>query len=154
MRTLRAHPVATTVLAFALAAAAVIAIAAGYGFAAFTDAWKHVHAGWLALAFGAAVLGVPAYIASYASIARVQRGPRLRRPLVARLVIAGFGPFAAGGGFAIDKRALHAIEDDEQQATIRVLGLGALEWALLAPAAWLSAVCLLVIGDHRPMASL
>jgi uncharacterized membrane protein YbhN (UPF0104 family) len=49
---------------------------------------------------------------------------------------------------------LHAIEDDEKAATIRVLGLGALEWAALAPAAWISAVVLLVIGDHRPMASL
>jgi uncharacterized membrane protein YbhN (UPF0104 family) len=35
-----------------------------------------------------------------------------------------------------------------------VLGLGALEWAVLAPAAWISAVVLLVLGEHRPMPSL
>jgi uncharacterized membrane protein YbhN (UPF0104 family) len=66
----------------------------------------------------------------------------------------GFAPFAAGGGFAVDKRVLHAIQDDEHEATIRVLGLGALEWAVLAPAAWLSAVVLLVVGDPGPMPSL
>jgi hypothetical protein len=70
------------------------------------------------------------------------------------VVVAGFGAAAPGGGFALDKRALHAVEDDERSATIRVLGLGALEWALLAPAAWASAVALLVASDHRPMPSL
>src|SRR5205085_6574663 len=58
------------------------------------------------------------------------------------------------GGFAVDKRALHAVQDDERDATVRVLGLGALEWALLAPAAWVAAVVLLADGDRRPMASL
>jgi uncharacterized membrane protein YbhN (UPF0104 family) len=153
MRTLRAHPVVMTFLALALSAAAVIGIAAGYGFAAFGHAWDHLHVRWLALAVAGVVLSVPAYVLSYMRIARVQGGPRLRIPLVIRVVIAGFGAFAASGGFALDKRALQAIEDDEHSATVRVLGLGALEWALLAPAAWISAVALLVAGDHRPMAS-
>jgi hypothetical protein len=63
--------------------------------------------------------------------------------------MAGFGPFAAGGGFALDKRALHAIEDDEHAATVRVLGLGALEWALLAPPADTS----LLLEPARPCPS-
>jgi uncharacterized membrane protein YbhN (UPF0104 family) len=46
------------------------------------------------------------------------------------------------------------VHDDERGATVRVLGLGALEWALLAPAAWISAVVLLVSGDTRVMPSL
>jgi uncharacterized membrane protein YbhN (UPF0104 family) len=143
-----------TTLAFALAAAAVVAIAAAYGFSAFADAWNHLHFGWLLLAGPAAILALPAYVVSYRAVARVQGGPRVRMPLVARVVIAGFGPGAPGGGFLLDKRALHAIEDDERGATVRVLGLGALEWALLAPAAWASAVWLLLAGDHRPMPSL
>lgn len=154
MRTLRAHPFLTTALAFALAAAAVIGIAAAYGFGAFGDAWRHVQFVWLVPAVAGVVLSVPAYVVSYITLARVQGGPRLQVALVTRLVMAGFGAFAAGGGFALDKRALHAIEDDEHSATVRVLGLGALEWAVLAPAAWLSAVALLAVGDDRPMASL
>jgi uncharacterized membrane protein YbhN (UPF0104 family) len=70
------------------------------------------------------------------------------------IVTAGFGPFAVGGGFALDKRALYAIDADRRASTVRVLGLGALEWALLAPAAWLCAVVLLVQNDPRPMKSL
>jgi uncharacterized membrane protein YbhN (UPF0104 family) len=73
---------------------------------------------------------------------------------VARVVMAGFGPFAIGGGFALDKLALHGLHEDEHSARVRVLGLGALEWALLAPAAWVCAVVLLGAGDTRVMGSL
>jgi uncharacterized membrane protein YbhN (UPF0104 family) len=69
-------------------------------------------------------------------------------------VIAGFGPSAVGGGFALDKHALHAVDRDEGGAAVRVLGLGALEWALLAPAAWVAAVVLIVIAKPGPMPSL
>jgi uncharacterized membrane protein YbhN (UPF0104 family) len=37
---------------------------------------------------------------------------------------------------------------------VRVLGIGALEWALLAPPAWIAAVVLLASGDRRAMPSL
>jgi uncharacterized membrane protein YbhN (UPF0104 family) len=70
------------------------------------------------------------------------------------MVAAGFGPFTPAGGFALDKNALHALHGDEREATIRVLGLGALEWAVLAPAAWISATVLLATGATRPMRSL
>jgi uncharacterized membrane protein YbhN (UPF0104 family) len=99
------------------------------------------------------VLGIPAYALAYRALAHHDGGPSLRRRLVLRVVIAGFGPFTPRGGFALDKRALHAIEGDEEAAVVRVLGLGALEWALLAPAACLTAIALLAVGDTRPMPS-
>jgi uncharacterized membrane protein YbhN (UPF0104 family) len=141
-------------LAFAVAAGAVAALAASDGPGAFASAWNDLHGGWLALAIGGQLLAIPAYVVSYRALAGLHDGPDLQLALVARLVMAGFGPFAARGGFAFDKRALHAIEDDEHAATVRVLGLGALEWALLAPAAWISAVVLLWTGDQRAMPSL
>lgn len=141
-------------MAFALAASVVVVIAAAYGFVAFGDAWSNPHWAWLALALAAAILAIVAYALCYRAAAAVEDGPQLRLLLALRAVIRGFAPFAVGGGFVVDKRVLHAIEDDEDAATIRVLGLGALEWALLAPAAWLSAVVLLLAGDHRPMPSL
>ena len=154
MRWSRDHPGQVTLAAIALAAGAVIAIAAAYGFSGFGQVWLHPHPAWILLAVGAELLTVPAYAFAYRGAAAVDGGPRLGLPLVARLVVAGFGPFAMAGGFALDKDALHAIEDDESAATVRVLGLGALEWAILAPVAWGSAVVLLVAGDHRPLSSL
>lgn len=154
MRKLHAHPVRVTLGAFGLAGAAVLGIAAAYGFGAFAQAWSHPDVAWLALVVGGQPLAIAAYMLCYRTLARMNDGPRLQPPLVARVVIGGFGPFAVRGGFVLDKRALHAIEGDEQAARIRVLGLGALEWALLAPAACFSAVALLVTADPRPMASL
>jgi uncharacterized membrane protein YbhN (UPF0104 family) len=154
MRRLRAHPVLVTLLAFALAAGAVVAIAAAYGMSAFARAWSHLHPGWLALAVGAQLFAVLAYVVAYRVLARFDGGPRLPVPVVLRIVVAGFGPSAPGGGFALDKHALHALSQQERAATERVLGLGALEWALLAPAAWASAVVLLALGDQRAMPSL
>lgn len=155
MQRLRAHPAQMTVLAFVISAASVSAIAAAYGFSAFADAWSDLHFGWLGLVVVAGLLAIPTYVVSYRAVVRFNGGPRPPLPLLLRVVIAGFGPFAPGGGFSVDKRALQALEeDDERAARVRVLGLGALEWALLAPAAWLAAVILLASGDRRPMASL
>jgi uncharacterized membrane protein YbhN (UPF0104 family) len=150
----RDHPLALTLVALLIAGAAVVAIAAAYGLRAFADAWSNPTWGWLVLAVLAAILAIAAYAVCYRAAAAVQGGPKLRPMLALRAVIRGFAPFAASGGFAVDKRVFQAVENDEQEATVRVLGLGALEWALLAPVAWLSAVVLLVMGDHRPMPSL
>jgi uncharacterized membrane protein YbhN (UPF0104 family) len=154
VRKLREHHIALTLIAFGIAAAAVVAIAAAFGFDAFADAWTHPHFGWLALALAGWALAVPAYALAYRTLAQLEGGSKLPLPLVLRVVIAGFGPFRPGGGFVLDHHALNAVEGDEDAATIRVLGLGALEWALLAPAACVCAIVLLAIGDHRPMSSL
>ena len=154
MSTLRQHPGKVTLAAFGVAGVVVVAIAAAFGFGAFADVWSHLYPGWLALTIGAELLAIPAYVVAYRAVARIHGGPELSLPLAARVVTAGFGPFAVGGGFALDKRALQAIENDEHVATVRVLGLGALEWALLAPVAWISALALLAAGDGRPMPSI
>lgn len=143
-----------TAAAFALALAAVVAVAAAFGFGAFARAWTDLHPGWLVAAAAAELATFPAYALAYRLLARMHGGPDLPFPLTMRVVLAGFGPTAPAGGFALDKRVLHAVEDDQRRATIRVLGLGSLEWALLAPAAWISAVALLAMGDKRPMPSL
>jgi uncharacterized membrane protein YbhN (UPF0104 family) len=154
MQRLRDHPVLMTVLAVTLAAGAVVAVAFINGISSFTHAWTHLHWGWLALVIGGELLAVPAYAAVYRKVAELEGGPHTPFPLLLRLVIAGFGPFAPDGGFAVDKRALESLEEDEHSAAVRVLGLGALEWALLAPAAWVCAIVLLATGDPRPMRSL
>jgi uncharacterized membrane protein YbhN (UPF0104 family) len=154
MQRLRNHPVQMTLLAFVLAVAAVAAVAFINGFSAFRHAWSHIHVPWIALVVAGEVLAVPAYAGLYRKVAELEGGPRTPFSLLLRLVIAGFGPFAPDGGFAVDKRALEALEKDEHSATVRVLGLGALEWALLAPGAWVAAIVLLATSDPRPMPSL
>jgi len=132
----------------------VLAIAVAYGLRHFGDAWTQLHPGWLALAVLAEILSVPAYMLAYREVARGDGSDPLAPPPVARVVMAGFGPFSVGGGFALDKRALQALHEDEDSASVRVLGLGALEWALLAPAAWLCAVLLLAENNTRVLGSL
>jgi uncharacterized membrane protein YbhN (UPF0104 family) len=68
----------------------------------------------------------------------------------AAAVAAGFGPFVARGGFAIDRHAFKAAGLSDRDVRIRVLGLGALEYALLAPAACIVAIQLLAEGTPTP----
>src|SRR5204862_1316512 len=96
-------------------------------------AFEDVQPAWIALIAGAELLAYPAYAIAYRSVAQVHGHAALALPLVGRVVAAGFGPFALAGGFGLDKRALHALHEDERSARVRVLGLGVLEWALLAP---------------------
>lgn len=154
MSRLRDHPGKVTLFAFALAAGTVLALALAYGPDEFLDAWSNPHYGWLALAAGAELLAIPAYVLAYRAVTQVHGGPPMAVPLAVRIVTAGFGPFAVQGGFSVDRSALHAIHDDEHEATVRVLSLGALEWALLAPAAWVSAVVSLSNTDSKVMDSL
>ncbi len=151
---IRAHPTAATVFAFAVAAVAVVAIAAGYGFAHFGHAFTHLSWGWLVLAAGGALMAMGAYAIAYRTLVRFEDGPQLPPGLLLRMVIVGFGPFVAAGGFAMDKRALQKLDGEPPDPTVRVLGLGAIEWAVLAPVAWGAAVALLASGDARPMPSL
>jgi uncharacterized membrane protein YbhN (UPF0104 family) len=64
-------------------------------------------------------------------------------------VAAGFGSFVARGGFAVDVHAFKQAGLTDQEVRVRVLGLGALEYALLAPAACVVAIQLLADG-HSP----
>jgi uncharacterized membrane protein YbhN (UPF0104 family) len=60
--------------------------------------------------------------------------------------VAAYGAAATSlrGGFSIDRRALRGAGATPRRAGAHVLGLGALEYAVLAPAAW---VCALVLLD-------
>jgi uncharacterized membrane protein YbhN (UPF0104 family) len=85
-------------------------------------------------------------------MARVDDGPRLSFSLTTRTVVAGFGVFAAthaAGGFAVDYWALRRAGLKRSDAISRVMGLGALEYAVLAPAALISAIVLLFGAGGR-----
>jgi uncharacterized membrane protein YbhN (UPF0104 family) len=75
-------------------------------------------------------------------------GRTLGLPLVARVVVAGFGPFAIGGGFGVDRRFLRAFHQDERSARVTVIALGTLEWAVLAPTTAAVAIFFIVTGAN------
>jgi uncharacterized membrane protein YbhN (UPF0104 family) len=99
---------------------------------------------WIALIAGAELVAYPAYVIAYRSIAQVHGHAPLALPLVTRVVVAGFGPFAVAGGFGIDKQVLHALHEDERSARVRVIALGVLEWAVLAPITCVVSIVFLV----------
>ena len=69
------------------------------------------------------------------------------------MVATGFGVFLQGGGFALDREALKRSGLDEREARARVLGLGALEYSILAPVALVAAL-VVFLDDNRVSKSL
>src|SRR5947209_14202724 len=145
---LRVRPVVLAAVATGIAAIAVLVIARITGADAVGRAFSDVHPGWIALIAAAQLLAYPAYVLAYRTIARIGGYPPLALPLVARVVVAGFGPFTIGGGFGIDMKVLQALHEDERSARVRVTALGTLEWAVLAPITCAVAIVLLISGAN------
>lgn len=145
---LRMRPVVLAAVATGIAAIAVLAIARITGADAVGRAFEDVDAQWIGLIAGAELLTYPAYMLAYRSVARVGGYSPLALPMVARVVVAGFGPFTIGGGFGIDLKVLNALHEDERSARVRVTALGTLEWAVLAPIACITAIVLIATGAN------
>lgn len=129
--------------AIAAAAAAWIGLADAAGMGRVVALLGHVEPVWIAACFGAQLVAYAGYMLAVWDVARVEDGPRLSFGLTARTVVAGFGVYAAAhsaGGFAVDYWALRRFGLRRDQAIARVLGLGALEYAVLAPAALVCAM--------------
>jgi uncharacterized membrane protein YbhN (UPF0104 family) len=133
--------------ATAIAAAGALLIAHITGADAIGRAFDEILPGWIALIAAAELVTYPAYALAYRSVACVHGHAPLKVPMAVRIVAAGFGPFHLAGGFGVDKQALHALHEDERSARVRVLGLGMLEWALLAPTTCVVSIVFLVQGE-------
>lgn len=131
-----------------VAALGGVAWPAGYG--AVQERLVHIHPLWLGAALALQLVSYAGYAAAYREVALVADGPGFRPRHLAAAVATGFGPFVARGGFHTDLHAFRQTGVGEREARVRVLGLGALEYAALAPAASVSAIVLLVSGAHRP----
>lgn len=138
-----------------VAAAAVLSAGALTGVAAFVgfdEIWKKLiypHWYWIPIALAGELVAYLGYTLAYREVARAERGPELDVPSVAALVATGFGAFIQGGGFALDRAALQRAGMTERQAKERVLGLGMLEYAVLAPATLVAAAFLLAEKGER-----
>jgi uncharacterized membrane protein YbhN (UPF0104 family) len=135
-------------LATAIAVGAVLAIGYATNVDVFGRVFGDFRPAWIAAIAALELLAYPAYMLAYRTIAGIHGHAQLELPLLARVVVAGFGPFAVGGGFGIDKQVLHATGADERSARVRVMALGVLEWIVLAPIACGVSIVLLATGAN------
>jgi uncharacterized membrane protein YbhN (UPF0104 family) len=141
----RRHEIALLVaLAALLAVSALVGVAWAAGFSRVRHLLLHPSWPWLGAALAAEVVAYLGYTVAYREIVRADRGSALDGTKVAALVATGFGVFLQGGGFALDHEALKRVGLRAREARARVLGLGALEYSVLAPAAVVAAIVLLV----------
>jgi uncharacterized membrane protein YbhN (UPF0104 family) len=137
-----------SLVATVIAAVAVVVIAHATGADVIGHAFQSVRLPWVGLLAGAELLTYPAYMLAFRSIACLHGHAPPNLPVVARVVVAGFGPFSLAGGFGIDRQVLEAIDSDERSARIRVIALGTLEWAVLAPVACVVSIIFLATGEN------
>ncbi len=146
----RPHRLAGLVVAAAvLSAGALVGVAATAGYGRVWRTLLHPHWSWFPVAVAGEVVAFLGYTLAYRELARAERGPELDVPSAAAVVTTGFGVFVQGGGFALDRAVLERIGLSKREARERVLGLGTLEYAVLAPATLVAAIFLLL--GRRPI---
>jgi uncharacterized membrane protein YbhN (UPF0104 family) len=114
------------------------------------ELWRALdHSGllWLLGAVAVELIAYAGYVVAYRAAIRAPGRPRLSLMLSLRLVVAGFGPFVPLGGFAFDRHALSAVHRNRRHARVQILGLGVIEYLMLAPAAWACALVMLLQGQ-------
>ena len=144
------RPVLVLVVPTALALGAIAGLADLAGGERIDRAARHLHPAWLVLCFFGELVAYAGYVLAVRDTAKVDQGPKLSFGHSIQAVIGGFGVFAAtrtSGGFAVDYWALRTAGEDREGAVARVLALGALEYAVLAPAALCAAIAILVDGE-------
>src|SRR5919109_3445916 len=133
-----------------LALGALIGVAWAAGFDRVLAVGAGVDWVWLPTALGMEIAAYLGYIVAYREIVRVEEGPQLGLGRAGAIVAAGFGVFIIRGGFVVDRLALESAGMEARQARHRVLGLGALEYVVLAPAAAVAAMILVARGKSHP----
>jgi uncharacterized membrane protein YbhN (UPF0104 family) len=134
----------------ALAVGALVGVAWAAGFDEVLERARNVDEIWLPVAFGFEVAAYLGYVVAYREVVRVEGGPEISMGRAIAIVAAGFGMFVIRGGFVVDRLALQGAGMGERQARVRVLGLGALEYAVLAPAAAVAAMIIVARGQSHP----
>jgi uncharacterized membrane protein YbhN (UPF0104 family) len=151
MERTRAESLVFVVASTVIALGTLFAVAWVAGFGPVAARMRAVDPIWFLAAFGAEAVAYVGYVLSYREVARVdERGTSMSARTAIASVTAGFGAFVARGGFAVDLHAFQQPGVSDREARVRVLGLGALEYALLGPAACVTAIVLLANGGRTP----
>jgi uncharacterized membrane protein YbhN (UPF0104 family) len=127
-----------------IAAGTVVAIAASDSPRGLWRTFEQMQPIWLLAALGFELLSYAGYVLAYRATVLAAGQSGISLLLTVRLVVAGFGPFVALGGFSFDRHALSAVHRSRREARRQVLALGVIEYVLLAPAACVCALILLL----------
>src|SRR6266508_1161928 len=133
-----------------LALGTTVAFAWAAGFGEVFHRLLHVRPLWIPLALAGQVVAYLGYMLAYREVARGERGPALGMMKLAAVVFTGLGVLVAHGGFSADLVALRRTGISKRDARVRVLGLGALEYAVLAPAVCICSAIILAHGSGKP----
>jgi uncharacterized membrane protein YbhN (UPF0104 family) len=133
-----------------LAVGALTGVAWTAGFDEVLELGGRFNGVWLPVAFGFEIAAYLGYIVAYRELVRVEGGPAMGIGRAGAIVAAGFGVFVIRGGFVVDRLALETAGVEPRLARIRVLGLGALEYAVLAPGAAVAAMVIVARGQTHP----
>jgi uncharacterized membrane protein YbhN (UPF0104 family) len=139
------HALIVSALAIVAATGAVVVVAAVSG-VSIDRIFEDFRPWWIVPLAIAETVSLLPYVVAYRQMTVVAGLQPPSLPVIVTVVLSGFGPFAVGGGFRIDQAALTEVYGDRQTARVQVVGLIALEWAVLAPVACLSAIVLLITG--------
>lgn len=148
----RRHPITVGIVSLAVFAGVAVGFAYLAGEGKVLDRLGTMNESWLAVCVLAEIVAYLGYVLAVHETARVDGGPKLGLRKSAHVVAAGFGAFfaaTAAGGFEVDYWALRRAGATRRDALCRVLGLGTLEYAILAPAALGAALALLAAQDTR-----
>lgn len=143
----RRHVVAFVMIGAGLASAALAGVAWAAGFESVGDLLRTPSWEWFPIALAGEVAAYVGYTLAYREVAGVHPAPRLPVRDALAVVAAGFGIFIARGGFAADYEVLRGHCESEADARKRVLGLGMLEYMVLAPVTCIAACILLLHGS-------
>jgi uncharacterized membrane protein YbhN (UPF0104 family) len=153
----RRHPFVVVLGSAAIGAGTAILLGWIAGDAKVFHAIHHINPIWFVASIGFQLVAYLGYVVALHESARVDDGPRLGLAHCARVVAAGFGAFfaaSAAGGFEVDYWALRRAGASRRDALSRVLGLGTLEYAVLAPAALGASLALLAGAGKSPYPAL
>jgi uncharacterized membrane protein YbhN (UPF0104 family) len=135
---------AAIVLGAFLAAAALTGDGWVAGFGTFRDLLAQADWRWLPVALGFVVISHLGYTLAYREVLRSGGGPSVSMARTVVSVLAGFGLLTPRAGFTLDRGVWGDHGLSVAAARGRVLTLGMLEYALLAPAAFICSVVLFV----------
>lgn len=139
---------AAALLGAGLAAGALIGVALVAGVSDIGDLLHGLDWTWIPIAVGCVVISHLGYILAYREVGRVRGGPVVPIRRMGAFVVAGFGMLVPRAGFTFDQGIWRDHGLTDEQARDRVMMTGMLEYALLAPAAFIAAIVLLV--HHYP----
>jgi uncharacterized membrane protein YbhN (UPF0104 family) len=146
------HVVMVMIIAGAISLIAAMLMAGVAGYTQIASHVRHAHTYWFPFAIVGAVAAQIGYTFAYREVANVGRGVKLGTLRAGAIVAAGFGMFIPRGGFAVDIEALEDLGVPSDEARVRVLGLGSLEYAVLATGALVCAILLLLDDPHAQRA--